>query len=110
MEKRYFYKDTTGKYILSLKTPLDISQPINNVTYFEITEQEFIELSKSRVKPLTERQKKLKRIEELRHKLKDLDYIGIKIATGRATREEYASEIILMQTYADEINHLQNEL
>ena len=34
--------------------------------------------------------------------LKELDYIGTKIATGRETREEYAKEIVLMDEYAAE--------
>ena len=38
------------------------------------------------------------------------DYIGIKIATGRATAEEYASEIAEMQEKADRINELEAEI
>lgn len=50
------------------------------------------------------------KIEELNTKLKKLDYIGTKIATGRGTREEYAKEIELMTFYANEINNLEKEL
>lgn len=39
-----------------------------------------------------------------------MDYIGVKIATGRATREEYADKITLMTQYASEINQLEDEL
>ena len=50
------------------------------------------------------------KIQELKTKLAKLDYIGVKIATGRGTREEYAKEIELMTFYANEINNLEKEL
>lgn len=42
--------------------------------------------------------------------LKEHDYIGTKIATGRATIEEYASEIALMTEKANRINEIDSEL
>ena len=42
--------------------------------------------------------------------LKDHDYIGTKIATGRATVEEYASEIAEMSEKANRINEIDREL
>ena len=42
--------------------------------------------------------------------LKAHDYIGTKIATGRATVEEYASEIALMTEKANRINDIDREL
>lgn len=102
--KRYYYKTQLGS-LLNLKSP------VNNPDYIEITEQEFNELSKPE-EPTAE-QKALKeknaRIAELHRKLEELDYIGVKIATGRATREEYADKIALMSAYASEINLLNNE-
>ena len=47
---------------------------------------------------------------ELESWLKDHDYIGTKIATGRATVEEYASEIALMTEKANRINEIDSEL
>lgn len=41
--------------------------------------------------------------------LKEHDYIGIKIATGRATQEEYATEIAEMTRRANRIHELKNE-
>ena len=41
---------------------------------------------------------------------KTLDYIGIKIATGRATVDEYQDEIARMTELADEKNELETEL
>ena len=46
---------------------------------------------------------------ELETWLKDHDYIGVKIATGRATVEEYANEIAEMTEKAERINEI-NEL
>ena len=42
--------------------------------------------------------------------LKAHDYIGTKITTGRATIEEYASEIALMTEKANRINEIDREL
>lgn len=47
------------------------------------------------------------RIEELKRLLAKYDYIGVKIATGRATKEEYAKEIAQMTEWANEINELE---
>ena len=43
---------------------------------------------------------------ELESWLKEHDYIGTKIATGRATVEEYAGEITLMTEKANRINDI----
>ena len=42
--------------------------------------------------------------------LREHDYIGTKIATGRATIEEYASEIAEMSEKANRINEIDREL
>lgn len=39
-----------------------------------------------------------------------MDYIGVKIATGRATIEEYAEQIEKMKSYAQRINEINKEL
>lgn len=49
-------------------------------------------------------------IASLQQWLSSHDYIGIKIATGRATADEYASEIDEMKEKADRINELEREL
>ena len=43
---------------------------------------------------------------ELETWLKDHDYIGVKIATGRATVDDYADEIALMTDKAERINEI----
>lgn len=46
----------------------------------------------------------------LNGKLRSMDYIGVKIATGRATVEEYAEQIEKMKSYAQRINEIDKEL
>ena len=70
---------------------------------------------------LTEEQKKeqerLAKVAETESKIatidaefKTLDYIGIKIATGRANIDDYKTEIARMSELADEKNELETEL
>lgn len=49
-------------------------------------------------------------LEELETWLNDHDYIGTKIATGRATIEDYAEEIELMKIKAQRIDEIRLEL
>lgn len=59
-------------------------------------------------------QQKLRELEsqiaDVDAEFKTLDYIGIKIATGRAAIEEYTSEIERMTELADRKNELETEL
>lgn len=48
-------------------------------------------------------------VERCKAELRSLDYIGVKIATGRATREEYAQQIARMDELAQRINELEGE-
>ena len=50
------------------------------------------------------------RIAAVDAEFKTLDYIGIKIATGRATVEDYKTEIARMSELADEKNELETQL
>ena len=64
-------------------------------------------------KPTEEELKRQSLVEEkaqLETWLKEHDYIGTKIATGRATVEEYASEITEMSEKASRINEIDREL
>lgn len=58
----------------------------------------------------TELEKKQQELWETEQKLRELDYIGVKIATGRATIEEYADEIADMSRLADKVNKLRAEI
>ena len=64
-------------------------------------------------KPTEEELKKQALAEEktqLESWLKEHDYIGIKIATGRATIDDYATEIAEMSEKASRINEIDREL
>lgn len=64
-------------------------------------------------KPTEEELKRQALVEEkaqLETWLKEHDYIGTKIATGRATVEEYATEIAEMSEKANRINEIDREL
>lgn len=58
---------------------------------------------------VTDEEKAQMRIDELKSLLAKYDYIGIKIATGRGTREEYASQIAQMTEWANEIDTLREK-
>lgn len=51
---------------------------------------------------------KLQEIESLKAELATYDYIGVKIAMGVATKEEYADKIAYTETLRAKINELQN--
>lgn len=51
----------------------------------------------------------IKRIKLLKEELKKYDYIGIKIATGCATIEQYKAEIELCEQLRKEINKLESK-
>lgn len=44
------------------------------------------------------------------NQLKEMDYIGTKIATGRATIEEYADKIALMSELAEQVSNLREQI
>lgn len=50
------------------------------------------------------------RVNALRQLLASYDYIGTKIAMGRATEEEYAKEIAESNDWAAELNRLEAEI
>ena len=52
----------------------------------------------------------LSEISALDHLLQEQDYIGVKIAMGRATKEDYADEIAKSEQWAQRKNELEDEL
>ena len=52
----------------------------------------------------------LRELKSLHFWLSDHDYIGVKIATGRATIEDYAEEISLMSQYASRVSEIEDIL
>lgn len=71
----------------------------------ELTEEQKQE--QERLAKITETKSKIASIDA---EFKTLDYIGIKIATGRATVEDYKTEIARMSELADEKNELETQL
>ena len=49
-------------------------------------------------------------IDEKKQELQTYDYIGVKIAMGVATREEYAEQIAYTEQLRREINELESEV
>lgn len=83
----------------------------------EILEHDETEEIKVYIPYTEERLAKIKRTRELESELYTLktwlsehDYIGTKIATGRATVDEYKDEIAEMTVKADRINEIEAEL
>lgn len=104
----------TEKYIV--KEPKTVLVK-NEETGEEYEDYEYVEVEKEReyfsceVIGTVDQKKVIRnKIAQLKKKLTDLDYIGVKIATGRATREEYTEQIELMKVYANEINELESQL
>ena len=50
------------------------------------------------------------RINSLKKELEKYDYIGVKIAMGVATKEEYADEIAYTETIREQIRQLESEI
>ena len=50
------------------------------------------------------------RINSLKRELEKYDYIGVKIAMGVATKEEYAKEIAYTETIREQIRQLESEI
>ena len=99
---------------------VDISLPPYNYTKVEIADiysdcigtdfNEDLTFSVEKYNARKQKEYAIPRISELKALLKDYDYIGTKIATGRATREEYAEQIAQMTAWANEINELEASL
>lgn len=70
--------------------------------------QEEIIISQETIIKEQEKRKIIDKINELDKKLKAYDYIGVKIATGRGTIEEYKNQIAEMTDWANQINSLRN--
>ena len=71
---------------------------LSNGHYREATEAEIIEMTY-----ISDDDK----IDELKQKLADTDYIACKIAEGAATIKEYAKELQQRQQWREEINRLE---
>lgn len=115
MKELYTLNLGVDNYVLSIAhTPndsveLDLSKyDLNHISCYQFINGELV-LDEARVIRLKAEEEKSKLIAEkaqLEIWLKEHDYIGTKIATGRATVEEYATEIAEMTEKAERINEI----
>lgn len=75
--------------------------PVMGIVYRDMTEEEEEEISKMSSLDNSAR------IDELKRKLAETDYIACKIAEGSATVEEYAEQIKQRQLWREQINELE---
>lgn len=110
--------DTTNHVLSIAHTPndnieLDLSlYDLDNLSCYQYINGELI-LDKNKLaekEKLKEKDKLLNEKSELEAWLSSHDYIGIKIATARASIEEYAMEIAEMTEKANRINEIDKEL
>lgn len=98
------YKQEDNTVILSNDGSVYV-EPVPDPEPEELTDEEKAELERQgRICDLESQ------IASIDAEFRSLDYIGIKIATGRATIEEYQNEITRMNQLADEKNELEIKL
>lgn len=118
MEK-YTLNLDSDNYVLSIahtkndSIELDLSKyDLSNMSCYQYNNGELI-LDKNKLvelEALKEKDELLKEKAELELWLSSHDYIGTKIATGRATIEDYATEIEEMTEKASRINEINKKL
>ena len=118
MEK-YTLNLDTNNYVLSIahtkndNIELDLSKyDLSNMLCYQYINGELIldENKLAEHEALKEKDRLLKEKAELESWLSSHDYIGIKIATGRATIKEYADIIAKMNEKAERINEIDRRL
>ena len=111
---RYYYKNKDNTGFLNLKSP------VIDDNYIQITEEEFIELTKPKIYEPTEEQKaaqeKARKISEYRKYLADTDYIVLKIAEAQSEgdttkvsqlRDIYKEQLAERKEAREKINELE---
>ena len=115
MKEVYTLNLDKNNYVLSIahtqndNVELDLSKyDLTNLSCYKYINGELVLDTEKleELEALKEKDKLLQEKEELEVWLKAHDYIGIKIATGRATVEEYATEISEMTEKAERINEI----
>lgn len=115
MKELYTLNLDPNNYVLSIAhTPsdsvkLDLSKyDLNHLSCYRLINGVLIldEVKVSRLKAEEEKSKLIAEKEDLEAWLRNHDYIGTKIATGRATVDDYADEIALMTEKAERINEI----
>lgn len=115
MKELYTLNLDANNYVLSIAhTPSDsVELDLSKYDLTHLSCYRFIngglvldETKLSRLKAEEEKSKLITEKAELEAWLKDHDYIGVKIATGRAIIDDYADEIALMNEKAERINEI----
>ena len=107
---------TKDKYyigqIFEKEYPIDCAIWCNNNNYsiVEIEKENGVRRYQIQESILPRKEVLLFEKQKLLSKLQDLDYIGIKIAMGRATRDDYVEEIELANKLAKQVNEIDEEL
>lgn len=96
--------DENGNPIGTLKEIVKEEIPLFRTEYFEYgaTEEELAELNKPMPREVE--------IEQIRTELASYDYIGVKLAMGVATREEYADKIEHTERLRERLRELEESL
>lgn len=71
---------------------------------------DFENMTEEQMNEYLNQQSKVVEIEALKEELSTYDYIGVKIAMGVATKEEYSKEIEYTESLRQKIRILENEL
>ena len=109
----------SNNYVLSIghtkddSITLDLAKyDLTNLSCYRYVDGELIldEAKLNKIKSLEERDKLIEEKSDLEAWLSAHDYIGTKIATGRATVEDYTTEIALMTEKANRVNEIDEEL
>ena len=116
---KYTLNLDTNNYVLSIAhTPndnieLDLSDyDLSYLTCYQLINNKLVldEVKKTKLVEQENKQSLAQELSQCEVRLKELDYIGTKIATGRATKEEYLTEIEEMNNLATRINEIREAL
>ena len=119
MIERYTLNLDSNNYVLSIahtqkdSVELDLSKyDLSHLSCYRLINGDIVldEAKLSRLKAEEEKSKLITEKAELEAWLRNHDYIGTKIATKRATVEEYATEIKEMTEKAERINEINDLL
>ena len=119
MKELYTLNLDKDNYVLSIahtqndNIELDLSDyDLSYLTCYQLINNKLV-LDEAKKAQLVEQENKQSLAQELSQcesRLKELDYIGVKIATGRATKEEYLTEIEEMNNLANRVNEIREAL
>ena len=119
MKELYTLNLDSNNYVLSIahtqndNIELDLSKyDLSYLSCYQLIDNKLV-LDETKKAQLVEEENKQSLAQELAQcesRLKELDYIGVKIATGRATKEDYLDEIEEMNNLANRINQIREIL